>query len=492
MESEKLFGLFDLNWRFELTKFKLVRGIFKSRWFPLLVLIFNLFVFVIILLAGFIGGYSAGNYNFGIMIVWILWWVLLMLILVPFFSRMWCMVCPFPLFSDWFQRRKLFEVKSVRNIKIPAEENKISNGVNIGKPRGLNLKWPKQLKNMWMMNIGFLVTTFFSGFFTVRPYATFVLLGSIILLAFIFGLIFEKRSFCLYVCPVSGFQGLYSQFAMSEIRRKDPEVCKRHPLKTCFVGNEKGHGCPWLLTPFDFQKNTYCGMCLECFKSCPYDNMGLFLRPPGTDLLIDSKREPKSLDEAWKAFIMLGIAIVFYLSFQGPWGFIKDMVRAQTVKGYLIYILFHTVFNLLIIPGIFWIFSYLSKLFSGNQEVSVKRVLTNFAYTLVPLGLGVWIGFSLGIILPNGSYILHIISDPFAWGWNLFGTANFPWTPVFTGLLGYLQGITMVIFYLFSLDYGYKISTRLYPDLSQARRGFMPICIFLTGITVLFLWLFLG
>ncbi|MCQ9208727.1 MAG: 4Fe-4S binding protein, partial [Omnitrophica bacterium] len=206
MNKDKLFGIIDLDWRFELTKFKLIRVLFKSRWFPLLLLIFNLFVFVIILLAGFLGGYSAGNYNFGIMLVWILWWVLLMLILVPGFSRMWCMMCPFPIFSDWFQRKRLFDVRQ-------------------GKLEGLNLKWPKTLRNMWVMNIGFLVTTFFSGFFTVKPFATFILLGIIILLAFVFGLIFEKRSFCLYVCPVSGFQGLYSQFGASEIRRKDPEIC---------------------------------------------------------------------------------------------------------------------------------------------------------------------------------------------------------------------------------------------------------------------------
>lgn len=471
--KNKLFGLIDLEARFELTKFKLLRAIFKSRWFPLLPIIFNLFIFVIILIAGFVGGFSTGNYNFGVMIVWILWWVLLMLFLVPGFSRAWCMVCPFPIFSDWFQRGRLF-------------------GVRQGKLYGLGVKWPKALKNMWIMNIGFLVTTFFSGFFTVRPFATFVLLGSIILLAFLMGLIFEKRSFCLYVCPVSGFQGLYSQFAAAEIRRKDPELCKNHKLKTCFVGNECGYGCPWILTPFDFKKNTYCGMCLECFKSCPYDNMGLFMRAPGADLLIDTPREPKGLDEAWKAFIMLGIATVFFLSMQGPWGVLKDMVRAATIKEWLIFIILHTIFNLLLIPAIFFLFVWLSKFFSRNKEVSLKKAFINFSYTLVPLGLGIWIAFSIGIILPNGSYLLHIISDPFAWGWNLFGTANFPWTPVFTGLLGYLQGVTLVIFYLFSIAYGFGLAKLVYPDLNQAKRGFIPILIFLTLVTIFFLWLYLA
>ncbi|MEW6026902.1 MAG: 4Fe-4S binding protein [Planctomycetota bacterium] len=473
MEKDKLFGLIDLDARIELTRFKPIRWLLKSRWFPLLLILFNLAVFMVILIAGFVGGYSAGNYNFGIMVVWILWWVLLMFMLVPVFARAWCLMCPFPVFGDWFQRRGLFQVKP-------------------GNPNGLNIKWPKSLKNMWVMNFLFLGTTFFSGFFTVRPFATFILLGGIIMVAFLVGLIFEKRTFCLYLCPVSGFQGLYSQFGMTEIRRKDFEICKKHIPKTCFVGNEKGHGCPWLLTPFDFKKNTYCGMCLECFKTCPYDNMALNLRPPGVDLLADTKREPRGLDEAWKAFIMLGIAIVFFLAFQGPWGFIKDAVRATTLSSFLAYIFAHTVFNLLLIPGIFLVFAALSKLFSGNKEVPLKKVFVNFAYTLVPMGLGVWIGFSLGIILPNGSYLLHIISDPFGWGWNLFGTAHFPWTPVFTYPLGYLQGVVLLIFYIFSLAYGFRISKQTYPELNQAKRGWLPIFSFLTLITLVFLWLFLG
>jgi polyferredoxin len=462
-----------LNWRFELTRFKLVRALFKSRWFPLLGIILNLFIFTIILLGGLLGGFSAGNYNFGIMIVWILWWVLLMLALVPIFSRTWCMVCPFPIFSDWFQRGKLF-------------------GVRIGKLEGLNLRWPKALKNMWIMNIGFLITTFFSGFFTVRPLATFILLAAIILLAFILGFIFEKRSFCLYVCPVSGFQGLYAQFAASEIRCKDFQICAKHSPKTCFVGNEQGYGCPWMLTPFDFKKNTYCGMCLECFKSCPYDNMAFNLRAPGVDLLVDTKREPKGLDEAWKSFIMLGVAMVFFLTMQGPWGVLKDMVRATTLPGYLAFITVHSLFSLVIFPSIFFVFVLLSKLLSRNREVSLKKVFVNYSYTLVPMGLGVWIAFSLGIILPNGSYILHIISDPFAWGWNLFGTAHFPWTPIFTNWMTYLQGITLCAFYLFALFYGWLFSRQIYPKLDQARRGYLPILTFLTLLTVAFMWLYLA
>lgn len=193
--EDKLFGLIPLSWKFELTKFKPVLSLLKSRWFPFIPILINLFVFTIILFAAFVGKLSAGNYNFGIMIVWILWWSLLMIVMVPVIGRFWCMVCPFPLFGDWLQRKKLV-------------------GVGRQTSWGLNKRWPNQIRNLWPLVILFFVSTWFSGFFTVRPFATFLLLGIIIGSATIIALFYGKRTFCLFMCPVSGFQGLYSNFSL--------------------------------------------------------------------------------------------------------------------------------------------------------------------------------------------------------------------------------------------------------------------------------------
>jgi ferredoxin len=426
-------------------------------------------MFMVILMSGVLGGFSSGSYSFGVMIVWILWWVLLMMLLVPVFSRTWCMVCPLPSFGEWLQRLRIFGVNKNLN--------------------GLNLKWPRRLKNMWLMNFLFLGTTFFSGFFTVRPLATFFLLGSIIVLGILLSLVFEKRSFCLYVCPVSGFQGLYSNMAMTEIRAKDPAICAKHKLKTCEVGNKNGYGCPWLLEPHSFKRNTYCGMCLECFKTCPFDNMAFNLRPPGTDLLVNDKR---GLDEAWKSFIMLAIAIMFYVAMMGPWGQLKDWVRGNTLQGWLTFITLHMTSALLVIPGIFLVFAWLSKVASRQKDVSLKAVFVNLSYCLVPMGLAAWIAFSFGFLLPNGSYILHILSDPFGLGWNLLGTANFPWTPFATGWLVPLQFLTLLGGYVISADYGYKLTRQTYVEPGAVRRGYIPLLVLLTGVTISFGWLYGG
>lgn len=476
--SGKLFGFIPMSFRFELTKFKPIRALFKNRWFPLIILIVNLFIFAIILIAGFTGEYSSGNYNFGIMFVWILWWVLLMLVLVPGFGRVWCMVCPFPMFGDWFQRRRLF-------------------GVSPKKPRGMRKRWPKELRNMWPLTILFFVTTFFSAFFTVKPLATFILLAAIILIATVLAFIYEKRTFCLYVCPVSGFQGLYANFAASEVRVKDPEICKKHTPKTCVIGNENGYGCPWLEQPYDMNRNTYCGMCLECFKTCPHDNMAFNVRPPGVGLLEEPKKMAASfgrqgMDEAFKGMSMVGIMIVFFLTMQGPIGLFKDMVKATTLGGYFTFLAGHLLFTFLVLPVVYLLFAFLSKLMSGSEKTSLKEVFIQFSALFVPIGLAIWAAFSVGIILPNGSYLLHVISDPFAWGWNLFGTAHVPWTPVLTGVMPYIQVLVLLAGLITTLEYGYRMAWRLYGQEVAVKRGWVPIAVFLLGIYSVFVWLFVG
>ena len=57
----------------------------------------------------------------------------------------------------------------------------------------------------------------------------------------------------------------------------------------------------------------------------------------------------------------------------------------------------------------------------------------------MPLGLAIWAAFTLSFTMTSLSYAWPALSDPFGWGWNLFGTANMPWTPYLSGLIPYLQ-----------------------------------------------------
>lgn len=447
----------------------------KKRWFQFALIFPNLIVFYIIILAGFIGT-PVGNKNLAIVFIWILWWFLLIAIMVPFASRIWCTMCPLPFFGELAQRWTLIKVKSGKT------------GPLRNKLYGLNLKWPKLLKNIWLQNIGFLVLCTFSAILVTRPIVTAIALGSLIIFSLVLALIYRLRVFCSYVCPVSGFLSLYSMTSTLELRSKDEAVCKQCKDKSCIRGNDKAYGCPWFEYIGKMERNNYCGLCMECIKACSNDNIALNLRPFATETKI------KGFDESWKGFIMLALAMAYSVILLGSNGTIKDwanVTETGLLKGFFIYVAILWGTALLVLPLVFLAFSFLSKILT-KSKLKVKELFLRFSYVIVPLGLLAWIAFSVPLIFVNGSYIIAVISDPFGWGWDLFGTADFHWQPLIPEYLVYFQIVLLFTGLYFALKRGYEISLELFESQSVAIKGLIPIAIFSSGIILGFLKFFIG
>jgi hypothetical protein len=311
---------------------------------------------------------------------------------------------------------------------------------------------------------------------------------SFLLLGVILSIFYENRVFCRYVCPVGGFIGLYSLTATLELRVKEAQVCKEHTSKDCIAGTAASYGCPWLVFPGSLERNTYCGLCTECLKSCPKDNIALNLRPFGSDLLVAKGR---SLDEAYKAFIMLACALLYSAVLLGPWGWLKGWANMDTWGQWTLYAVGFLGVNLLVIPGLFWLVTLASRKLA-RLEVSPRQAFVDYAYTLVPMGLMGWIAFSFAFVFVNGSYAVPVLSDPFGWGWNLFGTKNIPWTPFLPGLAAALQIAVLLVGLAFSLSTAFRIGRQHAQSDALAWRGTLPVAAFLSGVTLLFLKLYLG
>jgi len=466
----KILGI-PVNFKYDLFKISIIKRIFKNPAFQYALIVPNLFFFVIVIMTGFLGTPS-GAKNFSIIFVWIIWWFFLISLLVPFGNRLWCTVCPIPAPAEWLQRRAFIKNKG-------------------GKHFGLNRKWPKKYRNIWIANLGFLGIAVFSAVLTTTPIVTGILLLGLILVAIVSHVVYRKRQFCRYVCPIGGFLGLYSLASSLELRVKDRDLCKTHKEKECIKGSDKGWACPWDVYPGTLNRNKFCGLCGNCVKTCPNDNLALNVRPPMLDLLVMKKRI--HLDEAYKALIMLTLAILYVTVMQGPWGWIKDWAGMNA--GLQLFGLYAIIFIgscLVLTPGIFAVFTGISKRLSGIKDISLKEMFIHYSYTTVPLGLAGWIGFSWPILLINGSYAIPLISDPFGWGWNLFGTKGIPWTPVLSGLVPYLQVFTVILGLAFSIDVGNKISKQITEDGEKAFKSLIPIVAFLTIVTLLLVWLYTG
>ncbi len=463
------------GWRIDLFKIiPLLKWFTKLRSYQFLLVLPNVLVFYLFFAAA-LYGHPVGNQNILIMVVWILWWFLLIVFLVPFASRIWCTVCPLPFFGDWIQRRELVRVRSG---KTGALKNEMHGGTR---------PWPKKLRNIWLQNFGFLAMALFSALLVTRPIASFVAFIIMVAAATGFAMIWRLRAFCNYLCPISGFLSLYSMAATVELRSVSTDVCLKCTDKACLTGSENGWACPWGIYMAKLDRNNYCGLCMECVKSCPHDNISLFGRPFATDILL------KHYDEAWKAFIMTVLAMVYSITLLGPYGWVKDLANVTwtgNVSGFVLYSLCIIAACLVVLPAVHLVAVWTGSILAGRKKVPLKKLFIGYAYTLVPVGLLAWIAFSFPLMMVNGSYILQVVSDPFGWGWDLLGTASTPWTPVLPQAVPYIQTLILMVGLLYAVLKGYEVARALYDDRASALRSFAPVTVYLCGLTCVYLFFF--
>ncbi|MGB7875193.1 MAG: 4Fe-4S binding protein [Anaerolineales bacterium] len=436
----------------------LIKTLLKNRWPQFSIMLIALAGFLLAILSGLFGT-PVGSRNFGIVFVWIAWWAILMLVAVPFLGRGWCSICPIPAPGEWLQRGAMLEPR--------------------GQARGLGRRWPKRFRNIWLQNGSFLLVALFSTVILTQPKVTAIVLAAFLFVAVGASLIFERRAFCRYLCPVGGFIGLYSQLAPVEVRVVDTDVCKAHTEKTCYTGSAGGYGCPWDVFPPGMVKNTYCGTCMECLRTCPHDNIAINFRSFGADLSVERNRK---LDEAYKAFIMLGAAAVYSAVLLGPWGILKLAAYSVGTLPWLAYAASFLTLILLALPGLFWLAVWSGKKLSGVLEPTKKLFIAQ-AYALVPLGLSAWVAFSLSFVFANFSYVLAALSDPFGWGWNLIGTAGISWTPWLTGLTPFLQVGVLVGGFIWAATTSRKIAAEK-ADNVQAMKLSTPVIVFCLAFTL--------
>jgi ferredoxin len=444
--------------KYNLLQHSWIKTLTTNRW-PLLILrALALGGFIFAILVG-IFGTPVGNRNFAIVAVWIAWWAALMLIIVPFLGRGWCAVCPIPMPGEWLQ-----------------------NGAVLGpKPDGSQRfsqlrKFPRKFRNIWLQNVAFTLLALFSAVILTRPSITAWVLLGMILLAAGMSLVFERRSFCRYVCPVGGFIGLYSQLAPVELRVIDTQVCKAHTEKSCYQGSENGYGCPWNIYPGGLSVNTNCGLCMECLRTCDYDNIALNLRAFSAD--IKPQNKPK-LDEAYKAFIMLGSALVYSAVMLGQWGMLKTAAYQVGSLSWMGYALALLALTWGVLPGLFYLTTRGAQMLAPTNH-QPRQTFTSYATALLPLGLTAWIAFSFSFVFANISYLWPVLSDPFGWGWNLLGTAGLTWTPYLSNLVPKLQVLVLIGGLVWSGYIAQKISRE-----RETPRQAWPVMLFSLLITFL-------
>ena len=349
----------------EVTASKWVRTLLLSRTLQQGVIALLLGALTLLALAGLFGS-PLGSHNAAIIFVWIVWWGILKLVLIPFGGRAWCAVCPLPAPGEWLQRRAIASRGPLKALS-------------------LDLPWPRRLRGGWLAAIALLLIGVGSAPILTKPALTGWFLVAMAALAVALALVFRGRAFCRYVCPVGSFVGLYSLAAPLSVRVKDAEVCLHHVEKECLRGSATAYGCPWFAYPGTLTRNVDCGLCLECLRACPKGNVGLYLGPLGGSLASDdSDRRWPRLDEGFGAVVMLALAAIYTAIFLGPWGGLKQEALLQTPQDALRHALLIVGGAGLVAPLLWLGLAAVARLASGRRDVPLKAVLAGSAQALDP------------------------------------------------------------------------------------------------------------
>ena len=188
-----------------------------------------------------------------------------------------------------------------------------------------------------------------------------------------------------------------------------------------------------------------------------------------------------SLDGLSKTFFWLGLFGVNPLEFPGR----TALIGIGSFGLVLTFILLVAVFVLAV---------FLGGRLAGNAR-SFADTAGLLVWSIVPIALAYHIAHYVTALLVDGQYALVALSDPFALGWNLFGTASMM---VEAGIvagaqsawwLWNLQAGVIIAGHVLAVLVAHGLAWRLYGQPSRAALSQLPLTLLMIAYTIFGLWL---
>jgi polyferredoxin len=208
-------------------------------------------------------------HNGALNLFWAWWWPLILLA-YPLVGRLWCSFCPFMVWGEIGQR--------------------------LARALGWSPRpWPRGDSDRWAAPLlagGFAAILLWEEVGNLENSAR---LSSCLLLLITAGavlgsLLFEKRFWCRFLCPVGGMNGLFAKLAITELRAEAGTCSGSCSSYGCFKGGAAvgeglaTAGCPLGTHPAHLADNRNCVLCFTCAAACPHRSVQLRLRPAAADL----------------------------------------------------------------------------------------------------------------------------------------------------------------------------------------------------------------
>jgi transcriptional regulator with AAA-type ATPase domain/NAD-dependent dihydropyrimidine dehydrogenase PreA subunit len=443
-----------------LTHVPWLRQVLLSRWYPEGIWMVMMAFFVPVTIAGFLGPQARDN-SVTLNLFWAWWWPGYLFLFV-FVGRLWCAVCPFMITAEWIRRFSLW--------LFPRQQ----------------LTWNTQWLNRWgawILFAGFVAIYLWEKLWDLPHHAALSawLLLTITAGAVIFSLIYERRLWCRYLCPIGGMNGMFAKLAMVELRSTQQVCGSQCSTFGCYKGSsatpvtfadalplegQATSGCPLYSHPAQLQDNRDCVLCMTCLKACPHRSVQLNLRFPTSDLL-DNHRGLWA--EAALLLLLFGGVFMHHAQRLLGWlGFHDVPIDADHLLTSTLITL-----ALLSIPAVLTYGTHaIARLLDPEQPAYLTVI-----YAYLPFTLAANLTHYIPAAVTEAGQILPVLSRTLG-----FSGASLPTLTWSADVAAFLQGVTLLSALIFSV----------YPLLGITKctlRSNLPHLLLIAGLTVTSFWL---
>ncbi len=218
----------------------------------------------------------------------------------------------------------------------------------------------------------------------------------------------------------------------------------------------------------------------------------LYFRPPFLGLLKESAEHFSLL-----LFILFMLSSTAFDGFREtlPWvRFYWNNLDITFTKlfgeaSYEAYETFGLLLSPLVFLSIYLLLIGLAKLIA-KSSLSFKNLSLQFALTLVPIALVYNIAHYYTLIFTEAPNIIRLVSDPFAFGWNVLGTASFYEKFILSANFVWHSQVGFILLgHIASVYLAHLVALRVFPSQRKAIISQLPMLMLMVAYTMIGLWI---
>jgi hypothetical protein len=138
----------------------------------------------------------------------------------------------------------------------------------------------------------------------------------------------------------------------------------------------------------------------------------------------------------------------------------------------------------------FWLTAW-AMVRASKKDLPVTEAACGFVLTLVPIAVAYHLAHYFSLLVTAGQFMIPLVSDPFGFGWNLFGTAGYKVDlgAVSPYVFWYGAVILIVSGHVIAVVLAHVAALRLFGSARAAAASQIPMVALMVAYTMLSLWI---